>query len=854
MASHQEWLLCYKGDVLVFRSSPGHAAGKGPAEPPWLQARRMTFDRETGTFVQKATSFVSLQEGDGPAQIMCCNCVSDFRTGMNVPCVLVQCTEKCDAFIYILLFLHWTDTFEKRLRVRLNYQLHEFRVLNGPVLLWKHVQTFYYISSKADQVITVPIKLSTLNWAGEIEDVGLALLGIKDYSLEEEVFTRTTSKFDLAVQNTRFCLFSLESQDKLSDSYIIPAGYTSAITFVHVCSSEFVNGQFRISLIVLTEKNQLISFQNGIPQGVCQFPFGDPCSVQLMEGGEDLVYLVSFKSNKACAVWNKNFQIAAKWDNINSVLIDDFVGTGTEQVLLFFKDSWNSDGWSSFQITNFVDINYPTDPVEYIEDDLEDDKEKNHCLVIPPLRRRVQIGMASIQDWKQHILLKEKFISKCCETFLNLVQGKDDCTSRNQEDCLVTLCGNEETSVSMSDEKPSGEIQLSEEIVEKIWYRILDDNLVVGVKTTSSLLSLNHVTLSLLMWQTKSSSCQPIKCRNRVIQLRRESLPVPVYAPSDVGSKAKRIKLMADGEGERTSYLLGQHAPEKEKMTCVITAVTALSPLLAFGDFCCVVLLQFSRAPESGSTSEGGCVQCGRISLSLEDLSRAKYLVTFPEMGPPEHVEDIFALLAAFHQSCLQVSSPTYVLTSVKPWLMHHMQCEGFREFPEIWFCKRSGSVYGTLFKWEQTTPFEGVLFIYYRNYPVLFQCLHHLMTVLPVDAFIKHLKSGRENTLLDQLAWSLEKESNALSSLSSALATNGHENSWFPSCQASKEETSNDSALVLSKKDIHLLRRELEEKKQQTEEAWGTKVSGALYREMIVRLTDMELDSDLIVQKLTHF
>lgn len=31
------------------------------------------------------------------------------------------------------------------------------------------------------------------------------------------------------------------------------------------------------------------------------------------------------------------------------------------------------------------------DPVEYIEEDLEGDKEKNYCLVIPPLRRRVQV-------------------------------------------------------------------------------------------------------------------------------------------------------------------------------------------------------------------------------------------------------------------------------------------------------------------------------------------------------------------------------------------------------------------------------------------------------------------------------
>jgi Fanconi anemia group B protein len=55
------------------------------------------------------------------------------------------------------------------------------------------------------------------------------------------------------------------------------------------------------------------------------------------------------------------------------------------------------------------------------------------------------------------------------------------------KECLVPFCGDEETCVHTCDEKLPDTFQDSEQLVEKIWYRVMDDKLVVGVKTTSSL-------------------------------------------------------------------------------------------------------------------------------------------------------------------------------------------------------------------------------------------------------------------------------------------------------------------------------------------------------------------------------
>ncbi|XP_045393663.1 Fanconi anemia group B protein [Lemur catta] len=849
-SNEQEMPLCYNGEVLVFHLSEGNFSHKKPAEkPPILHVRRMVFDRETRSFVQKSTAFFSIKGENSHLKIVCCNCVSDFRTGINLPYVLIQCNKKNNVFKYSLLFLHNTNKFEKRLSFRVGHKLKDgLRVLNGPSVLWRHANTFFYTSSKTGKVITLSVNLSSIEWVGEFENVGIVLLGLKKCYLSEERCTQELSKSDYAIWNTKFCVYSLQSQELLSDAYIIPPVYSSVVTCVHVYATEIINNQLRMSLIALTRKNQLISFQNGMPKSVCELPFGDPCAVQFMDsGGGNLFFIVSFRSNDACAVWKKNFQVVAKWENLSLVLVDDFIGTGSEQVLLLFKDSLNSDCLTSFKITNLENINYSSEPLDCNEDDLFEDKQENRYLVIPPLERRLNVGLASVRELRKHLLLKEKIVSKSCKALINLVQGKGDNTSSAKQECLVPLWSEEENSVHIFDEKLPDNFQDSKQLVEKIWYRVMDDSLVVGVKTTSSLkLSLNDVTLSLIMDQAPGSSFPLIKCQNRVIKLSMDSLPAPHLMPHEIGLEAKKIKLTLDSE-EKESFVCEQ--PSKKECVQMITAVTTLSPLLVFSKFCCFVLLQI-RERETGNYPEVRYILCGRLFLSLEDLSSGKYILTFPKKKPIEHMEDLFVLLAAFHKSCFQITSCRYALGSMKAWLLEHMKCEVIKEFPEICFCKRPGSFYGTLFKWKQRTPFEGILIIYSRNQTVLFQCLHSLITVLPVNCILRNLKLGSEDFLINHMAMSLEKELVTLGSLSSGLSK--VESNFVQRCEASKGKNSVVAALSDREEEIHWYRKELQREKEKALET-NLKVSGALYREITLKVAEVQLKSDLTAQKLTN-
>lgn len=131
-----------------------------------------------------------------------------------------------------------------------------------------------------------------------------------------------------------------------------------------------------------------------------------------------------------------------------------------------------------------------------------------------------------------------------------------------------------------------------------------------------------------------------------------------------------------------------------------------------------------------------------------------------------------------------------------------------------------------------------------------MFQCLHDLSTVLPINSFFKYLELESEDFLIGHLAAALEKELVTLASPSSALVK--VETSLVQNCEVSKEKSSDDvTALSDIEESIHLYRKELQREKEQM---LGTnlKVSGALYREMTLKLAEVQLKSDLAAKQLT--
>lgn len=332
--NEQAKFLCYNGEVLVFQLSGGEFADlEMPTEPSVLGVKRMIFDRETSTFLLISRAFLNINEKDSHLKILCCNCVSDFRTRINLPCILIQC-RKCSskAFKYYILFLHNPNKLEKLLSFELNHALNEnTKIFDGPIVFWQYLNQFFYISSETGKVTNISVNLSSIEWIGEIENFGLGFLGLADPS--EDKCTNKLAESDYEFSNSSFCAYALKSQEMLSNSYLIPLAYSSVVTHVHVCAAEMVDNQLKMSLIALTRKNQLILFQNGIPVRACQLPFLDPRSVQILDAGKrDRFFIVSFLS-KACAVSEKKFKV----QGLNlSLLIVPLVTSGFSFLVFYF--------------------------------------------------------------------------------------------------------------------------------------------------------------------------------------------------------------------------------------------------------------------------------------------------------------------------------------------------------------------------------------------------------------------------------------------------------------------------------------------------------------------------------------
>ncbi|XP_043852019.1 Fanconi anemia group B protein isoform X2 [Dromiciops gliroides] len=778
-SDEQDKLLSYNGEVLLFQLSKGDLAEEGTAKTCKLHMRRMTFDKITRVFIQKSTAIFRMHGEHSSFEMICCSCAADFRTGINLPCVLIRRNKKKSVFKYFLLLLHSSNEFEQRMDFTLDYEMKDdIKILNGPSVLWRHTRTFFYMSSQNDTIVSAPVKFSSIKWAGEVENLGTVLLGVGEPHSTKRESSQRSSESDCAIWGTEFYAYSLEDQKILSSAYFLPHAYGSVVTCIHICATKVVNTVLRISLIALTQKNQLICFQDGVPKSVCQLPFQDPCALQVMaSSGGDLFYIVSFRSSDVCAIWKKSFQI----------------------------------------------------------------------------------GLSSIQELQKHLLLKDKVLSKSCKALVGLIQGKEYIPPCAEEDVLVSLCGDKKHLPHSSDEQLSDTSHDPKHIIEKMWYRVLDNHLVVGVEIKNSfILLLNDVTLSLIMDQACTSNPPLIQCKNSAIKLDKVNFPTTLLSPCETESAAKRIKLILHNKERKNNC--HEQASEVDCIQ-VFTAVTPLSPLLAFHNFCCIVMLHARWGKNSGHFGESCTVPCGRLSLSIEDISSGKYSVALPEKNKPfkEPMEDLFALLAICHKFCFQITSPDCTLTSVKTWLLRHMECETIKEFPDSFLCKSHGALHGTLFNWKQKTPFGGILTVYCRNQTALFQCLHNLTRVLPMNCVIKQLKSGSREFLTNQLALFLEKEVITLkNSFSSAVSE--VESNLAQRCEAIKKSSSSSSNIMPNvsslgtEEAIQQIREELQQEKEKITWGMNLTLSSATYREIILKVAEVQLKSDLAAQKLNDY
>ncbi|XP_009078907.1 PREDICTED: Fanconi anemia group B protein [Acanthisitta chloris] len=859
LLGEQEQFLSYNGEVLVFQlSKPNHM--EGPADNTAnLCVRRMVFNRDTKLFVQKSSGAFSMRASHLKTEMVCCGCTTDSRTGIILPCVLLK-KKKWNNVKYLLLLLHSSNQFEQSFHFKLDYELKEdIRLFAGPSVLWRHANKLFYISSNTSVVQSAPVQLSSVVWTGEIADEGTVVLGIRTACLPESEDADKFSLSDRATWGTEFFGYTIETQKVLPGTCFMPNAYSRVVSSVYVCKNERLKKQLQISLVAITRKNQIIWFQNGLPKGVCELPYEKPCSVKTaLTSGNDLLFIVSFASENSCVVQRRDsLQVASKWQKVKSVLVDDFIGSGCEQLLLLFKDDSNTDVLSTFKITDLGGVNY-TSGINYKHDvPAAEGLQENGLLTVKALEKRLQAGHTSVRELLQHLRLKKKVILESCRALIDLVEERTHILPNARQEGLVSLWDDVENPPPSLSKETSLASNVPEHFTEKLWHRVVGDSLVVGIKLTeSSYLSLSDVSLSLVRDQDLSSISPIIKCQNKIIKLNKAFSALTVSS-CQIEPPPKKLKLDLHSKGDlKKEFPKGSSRVQQNRAKTVI-AVTSLSPLLAFHHVCCMVVLHARKEKHQNDClqeSKKITLLCGKILLSLEDISNGKYSVKMLRDNSfcTGSMEDILAVLAVSVKFSFQIVSSDCTLTPLNSWLLGAMECTPFKECHDHVFCHKAGNVYGTIFNWTLKSPFEGVLIIYCRNLTVLFQCLHSLTRILPPGCGIKFLRSASKAALTEQLALALEKEMLISKSSFFSKQTKAENSLTWGNKPDKKINDAAVASLLDTEEGVQQFRKKLQKEREESVLSMNQTMNGAQYQKIALKIAEAQLSSDMTVWRLS--
>ncbi|NWX27567.1 FANCB protein, partial [Notiomystis cincta] len=565
--------------------------------------------------------------------------------------------------------------------------------------------------------------------------------------------------------------------------------------------------------------------------------------------------------------------VASKWQKVKCVVVDDFIGSGSEQLLLLFKDDSNTDVLSTFKITDLGEVNYASG-ISYKHDvPAAEGLQENGLLTVRALETRLQAGWTSVRELQQHLGLQKRVILESCRALIDLVEERTHILPNSKEvkckrwdrsilnsakpfEGLVSLWDDVENPPHSLSKETSLVSEAPEHFTEELWQRVVGDSLVVGVKLTESFyLSLSDVSLSLVMDQDFSSISPIIKCQSKIIKLNK-AFSALTLSSSHIEPPPKKMKLDLHSKNDLKKKFPKRSSRIQLGGAKTVTAVTSLSPLLAFHRVCCVVLLHARKQNHQSDSLQQGkkiTVLCGKILLSLEDISNGRYSLKMLRDNSycTGSMEDILAVLAVSVRFSFQIVSRDCTLTPITSWLLGEMECTPFKECQDNIFCHKAGDVHGTVFNWTLTNPFAGVLTIFCRNLTVLFQCLHSLTRVLPASCSVKLLRSGSKAVLTEQLALALEKEMLTLKNSLFLRETKAGNSLTWGNESGKKINNAPLASLLGTEEGVQQIRRKLQDEREESVRSMNQTMSGALYQKLALKMAEAQLSSDMIVWRL---
>ncbi|KAF4087400.1 hypothetical protein AMELA_G00095280 [Ameiurus melas] len=705
MASDQPvHMATLHGDLVIFQCK--HPSSKASEITFW----RTSFNRDSGTFLNKDDDIIPMYENASRAvSIVCCTAAVNVKTRQRVLCVLLKLHRKGSrGFRYMLYSLSSRTTAKLHVEFSLPYAMrNDVSILRGPTLVWSHEDAIFYTSAETGGVKEVPIRVK-VSFLGELPlpQRPLAILGSQKMSEEEPMENDVEEKT---------VLYFIEDGRTLSADGLIPSAYSSVVRCMLVLTAMEVDGSLRSTLVAATCRKQLVWFENGLPEEVCVLPYDAPQSIRTVHTGSGCLIVVVFKHGNVCAVWKDTFKVAACWTDVRLLLVDDFVGAGSEQMLLLFEEIDSADEIPGrFLLTDLCGVRYSRGRAEGEDVNRCETAEENIRLTMDALEARLQSGLTFLHDLRRDLRVKDHVIQQCVSALRDLLSDRKHVAPPALQEGLVSLLDDEQGEEDECTPRVRMEMNTDASLpkVERVWHRVIGQRLAFGALLAQT----NQMTEPEHMIAAVVATPPMIESVNKIVFYPEPQTSVPPGPPN-----AKRSKFPSGP---------------------VVLLITDLAPLLTFDPIKCSVLLCFSTK-EAGSASR----HCQLISLDLQGALEGKFQPRLFEdcsIDSDESREDLLSLMVAFECWSFNIVSTDRTVMDVSRFLEEKFRAKRIKINPRYMLSDSTRPSGTVLFHWKPCSSFSGVLDIHCSDHLGLLRCLDTLCNFLPAYHCIKLLKTGK--------------------------------------------------------------------------------------------------------------
>nr|XP_057938231.1 Fanconi anemia group B protein [Doryrhamphus excisus] len=808
--------MSFCGKIITFNHVPAASDNKKSE----LTFHSFSFQPEQDVFVKAAQgSFViSHKDASRIDSSLKCNYAVDIQRRTTTPCVLVaKRNKKADIFLYSLFTVSESNRLEPCIDFQLPHHLNgDARIFKGPTVLWTHSDAVFH-TSKAD--------------AGRVKRVSLQLT----HSLIGELPLHGGQAFILGESPTKQTIgYMLETGRTFNGAMILPNFYISITKCIHVLSAHRAGDVLHCTVVAATSNRQLVYLEDGMVKDTWQLPFQQAEDIQVVDTGRNgLIFVVSFSHGHVCAIRKDTLQVAAQWSEVTSVHVDDYLGCGTEQILLLFMDE-GGQPLEHFIITDLCGISYSRGEQNGATTETAVPPE-NHLHMIRALESRLQSGLSVLQELQGEVRVKERVVQQSVRALADVIHHREPRLAQPEQEGLVSLWeSDDESKDEASDDKtrvmpaaPCGPQ------VDKLWHRIVRDRLVVGVILAAGS-ALPAVGTSLSVLTEASQSSPPV-----VIQTQSQVSWLPVLGPSIATSSTSTFPEPAAKRSRRPD---AGGPNDLNTARLAVTAVTGLAPLLNSGCVKCNVMLHYAPRRDHSLGPAGvptpPVLLCGQVTVDIHKDFNAPLLEN-PELKTDEAQEDLLCLLASSDHRVFRIDSPNHSLGDIDGWLQRRMGWKRIRVSPQHPFLASQGPSATSLLRWHHITPFHGELALHSSHVQML-QLLDALRGHLPVSSTIHPVKDTRGERPQQMFSLTLEKEVALL-------------HDFVSSPQCSEQETNEEKMTgpeenpeTDSPEGLQRCRSAWQRDSERSRRTLKRLVDVSRYRTLIQKLSEVQLEEDL--------